>query len=254
MEEPLLRVEEVRKSFGGLRAVDGVSLKVEKGSIVGLVGPNGSGKTTLFNVILGHYPPEQGRVYFNGERIDHLPPYQVYKKGLARAFQLPRLFYQLTLLDNMLLAVREHSGDGFFSTFLGRRKWQEQEKRIANKALEILEILELEHLRLSPAEELSGGQRKLLEIGRAMMSDPILMLLDEPAAGLNPLIAKKIFQRIEEFRKKGVTFFIIEHRLDVLVEFADWIYLMDKGKIVAEGKPQEVIESPIFLEVYLGER
>lgn len=253
MEESLLRVKEVGKHFGGLWAVNGASLDVARGSITALVGPNGSGKTTLFNVVFGLHKPDEGCVYFNGERIDHLAPHQVYAKGIVHAFQIPRLFYRLTVLDNMLLAARGHKGDGLLNSVVFRQGWQAQERELADKALELLNLLELDHLTLSPAGELSGGQRKLLEIGRALMAAPVLLLLDEPAAGVNPNLGRKIFERIELFRQRGLSFFIIEHRLEILFDFADWVYVMDRGKIVVEGKPEEVAKDPTFYKVYLGD-
>ncbi len=253
MEEALLRIRDITKNFGGLHAVDGVSIDVGTESTVGLVGPNGSGKTTLFNVIFGLHRADHGSVYFNDERIDHLAPHQVFAKGMANAFQLPRLFHQLTTLDNMLLAARNHKGDSLLNSLFLRTGWQHQEEEFAEKAMEILELLELAHLNLSLAGELSGGQRKLLEIGRALMADPVLLLLDEPASGVNPILGRKIFEKIEHFRQKGTSFFIIEHRLEILMEFANWIYVMDKGKIVIDGKPEEVVNSPTFYDVYMGE-
>ena len=253
MEESILRVKEVGKHFGGLWAVDRASLDVARGSITALVGPNGSGKTTLFNIVFGLHKPDEGCVYFNGERIDRLPPHQVYAKGIVHAFQIPRLFYRLTVLDNMLLAARGHKGDGLLNSVVFRQRWQAQERELADKALELLNLLELDHLTLSPAGELSGGQRKLLEIGRALMAAPVLLLLDEPAAGVNPNLGRKIFERIELFRQRGLSFFIIEHRLEILFDFADWVYVMDRGKIAVEGKPKEVAKDSTFYKVYLGD-
>ena len=252
MEETLLRIRDITKNFGGLRAVDGVNIDVNTESIVGLVGPNGSGKTTLFNIIFGLHKADHGNVYFDNKRIDHLAPHQVFTRGMVNAFQLPRLFYRLTTLDNMLLAAREHKGDNLLNSLFLRKEWQHQESELTQKAMEILELLELAHLTLSPAGELSGGQRKLLEIGRALMADPVLLLLDEPAAGVNPILGRKIFEKIEHFRQRGMSFFIIEHRLEILMEFANRIYVMDKGKIVVEGEPTEVVNNPIFYEVYMG--
>lgn len=252
MEETLLRIRDITKNFGGLRAVDGVNIDVNTESIVGLVGPNGSGKTTLFNVIFGLHKADHGNVYFDNKRIDHLAPHQVFTRGMVNAFQIPRLFYRLTTLDNMLLAAREHKGDNLLNSLFLRKEWQHQESELTQKAMEILELLELAHLTLSPAGELSGGQRKLLEIGRALMADPVLLLLDEPAAGVNPILGRKIFEKIEHFRQRGMSFFIIEHRLEILMEFANRIYVMDKGKIVVEGEPTEVVNNPIFYEVYMG--
>ena len=254
MEETLLRITDITKHFGGLCAVDGVSIDVGMERIAGLVGPNGSGKTTLFNVIFGLYKADHGSVYFNDERIDHLAPHQVFAKGMVNAFQIPRLFHQLTTLDNMLLAARGHKGDSLLNSLFIRKGWQHQESELTEKALEILELLELAHLTLSPAGELSGGQRKLLEIGRALMADPVLLLLDEPAAGVNPIMGRKIFEKIEHFRQRGMSFFVIEHRLEILMEFADRIHVMDKGKIVVEGEPAEVVNNPVFYDVYMGEK
>jgi branched-chain amino acid transport system ATP-binding protein len=253
MEEALLAIKEIRKHFGGLWAVNRASLDVARGSITALVGPNGSGKTTLFNIVFGLHKPDGGRVYFNGERTDHLTPHQVYAKGMVHAFQIPRLFSRLTVLDNMLLAARGHQGDSLLNSLVFRQGWQEQESELADKALELLNLLELVHLSLSPAGELSGGQRKLLEVGRALMAAPVLVLLDEPAAGVNPKLGRKIFEKIELFRQKGLSFFIIEHRLEILFDFADWVYVMDKGKIAVEGKPTEVAKDSTFYKVYLGD-
>ena len=254
MEDALLRIRDITKSFGGLRAVAGVNLDVKTESIVGLVGPNGSGKTTLFSCIFGLHRADHGSVHFNNQRIDHLPPHQVFARGMVNAFQFPRLFYQLTTLDNMMLAARDHRGDAILNSILLRRRWQRQEKELAEKAEEILELLEIAHLSLSPAGELSGGQRKLLEIGRALMAEPELLLLDEPAAGVNPVLGGKIFEKIERFRQRGTSFLIIEHRLEILREFAHWIYVMDRGRVAIEGEPDEVLNSPAFYEIYVGER
>jgi len=252
--EALLRIREIRKSFGGLRAVDGATLEVRRKGITGLIGPNGSGKTTLFNTVFGIHRPDEGSIYLDSERIDGLPPHAVYAKGLANAFQTPRLFRQMSVLDNMLLAARGNKGEGFLQSLLFKRSWQKKEAQLADKALDILHFLELDHLALAPAGELSGGQMKLLEIGRALMADPVLMLLDEPAAGVNPVLGRRIYENIRALcEQRGLTFFIIEHRLEILFDFADWVYLMDRGKVVAEGSPAEIVDKPVFYEVYLGE-
>lgn len=254
MEKMLLRVKEVSKHFGGIYAVNGVSLEIESGSIWGLVGPNGSGKTTLFNTVLGFYQPDAGDIYFNGNRISKLAPHQIYTLGLVNTFQIPRIFPRLSVLDNMLVAARGHQGDKLLNSLFFRKSWQRQEAELTDKAVEILELLEIEHLVSSPAGELSGGQRKLLEIGKGLMASPALLLLDEPAAGVNPNLGRKIFEKIEDLRQsKGLSFFIIEHRLEILFDFAHWVYVMDKGRIVLKGTPEEVAESPVFYQTYLGE-
>jgi len=253
MQEGLLRIREVSKHFGGVYAVNKVSLDVTHGGICGLVGPNGSGKTTLFNTVLGIHKPDGGEIYFNDQCINNLAPHQIYDLGLVNAFQIPRLFYSLSVLDNMLVAAREQQGDKLFNSLFLRSKWQKQEEGLIEEALNILELVELEHLALSPAGELSGGQRKLLEVARGLMAKPRLLLLDEPAAGINPVLGKKIFQKIEEFSHNGTAFFVIEHRLEILFEFASWVYVMNKGKIVIAGQPQSIIDDPAFYTIYLGE-
>ncbi len=252
MAEPLLKVRGVSKNFGGLCAVNKVSIDVSRESIVGLVGPNGCGKTTLLSTIFGLHKADTGSIYFNNQPIDGLSPHQIYTKGMVNAFQLPRLFFRLSVLDNMILAARGNSGDKLFNSIFLRKNWQNQEVAIVDKVMEILELLELNHLTFSPAGELSGGQKKLLEIGRAIIAEPKLLLLDEPAAGINPVLGKKIFENLERLRQSGMSFLIIEHRLELLMEFANRVYVMDKGKIVLEGQPREVINSPTFYEVYMG--
>lgn len=253
MEEALLRISEVSKHFGGVYAVNGVSLDINHGGICGLVGPNGSGKTTLFNIILGLYEPDQGAIYFKGKRINNLAPHQIYELGVVNAFQLPRLFYNLSVLDNMLVAARGQQGDRLFNSLFLRGRWQEQEKELIEEALGILEVVELSQWAFSPAGELSGGQRKLLEVARGLMAKPTLLLLDEPAAGINPELANRIFQKLEEFSHNGIAFFVVEHRLEILFDFATWVYVMDKGRIVIAGQPQTIIDDPTFYAVYLGE-
>jgi len=253
MEEALLKIREVSKHFGGLYAVNGVDLDIAGGGIWGLVGPNGSGKTTLFNTILGLYRPDNGVIYFNGKCISNLAPHNIYAEGLVNAFQLPRLFYQMTVLDNMLVAARGHQGDKLLNSLLLRKSWQRQEEGLIEEALDILKLVDLERWAFSFAGELSGGQRKLLEIGRGLMAKPRLLLLDEPAAGINPALGKSIFEKLKDFSCNGITFFIVEHRLEILFEFANWVYVMDKGRMVAQGKPHEVVDNPAFYQAYLGE-
>ena len=253
MEEAILRIREVSKHFGGVYAVNGVSLDIKQSGICGLVGPNGSGKTTLFNTVLGLYRPDEGTICFNGRCINNLPPHQIYALGLVNAFQLPRLFLQMSVLDNMLVAARAHQGDRLFNSLFLRKGWQEQEKGLIEEALEIIELVELDKWAFSLAGELSGGQRKLLEVARGLMAKPTLLLLDEPAAGINPILGKSIFQKLKEFSRNGTTFFVVEHRLEILFEFASWVYVMDKGKMVTAGQPQAIIDDPAFYQAYLGE-
>jgi branched-chain amino acid transport system ATP-binding protein len=253
MEDVLLKIEEVSKHFGGVYAINGVSLDITPGKIWGLVGPNGSGKSTLFNTVLGIHQPDGGNIYLHERCITNLVPHQIYDLGLVNTFQVPRLFQALTVLDNMLVAGRGHQGDKLSYSLFFRKSWQRKEAELAEKAMEILELLKLDHLALSPAGELSGGQRKLLELGKGLMASPTLLFLDEPAAGVNPNLGRSMFERIYDLCQTGLSFFIIEHRLELLFDFADWVYVMDKGKIVLDGKPQEVAVNPSFFQVYLGE-
>lgn len=248
----ILNTDNLVKRFGGLTAVDNVTLDVEEESIVGLIGPNGSGKTTLFNVLAGVYRPDAGRVFFRRERIDGLQPHQVYVRGLVRTFQIPKTVQKMTVLDNVMLAVK-NPGECLLTALFRRRKWKEFERRLEEKALEVLRFLDLEKHAYTPASELSGGQMKLLEIARALISEPKMMLLDEPTAGVNPVLAYTIFDRVKELRKRlGITFFIIEHRIELLMKYVDTVYVMHQGKLIAEGEPREVMNDPDVVKVYLG--
>ncbi|RDV83396.1 ABC transporter ATP-binding protein [Ammonifex thiophilus] len=250
----LLVVDRVVKNFGGLRVLNQASLVVKKGTVTALVGPNGSGKTTLFNVIYGLTPADEGEVYFRGKKITRYPPYQIYREGLALAFQLPRLFNQLPIMDNLLLAAPVNSGENPLRALFTRPRWQEEERALARQAREVLELLELTPLALRPAGQLSGGQRKLVEIGRVLMAKPEMILVDEPAAGINPVLARKIYATLKKLQQeKGLTLFVIEHRLEVLFDFADYVYLMDAGRVVLEGTPEEVLAHPDFYTIYAGE-
>lgn len=250
----ILITEGLTKSFGGLLAVNNVSIKVDRGSITGLIGPNGSGKTTLFNVIAGALKADSGKAYFDGKRIDGLPCHEIYKTGLVRTFQVPRLFQKMTVLDNMLIAARGLIGDSLTATFFRSGAWKKQEEELIKKALGILEMLDLYHQRKNLAGNLSGGQMKLLELGRALMSEPKMLLLDEPAAGVSPLVVEKIFEKIVELRRNlGLTFFIIEHRIETLFNYTDKVIVMFKGQVIAEGKGHALVEDPKVIDVYLGE-
>ncbi|MBS7610622.1 ABC transporter ATP-binding protein [Candidatus Bathyarchaeota archaeon] len=220
--------------------------------MVGLIGPNGSGKTTLFNILTGVYKPDSGKVFFNRERIDGLQPHQIYHKGLVRAFQMPRILQRMTVLDNLLISVK-NPGDKFLPALFKRKNWLKFENDIRNKALEILEFLGLEKHCYVPAAELSGGQMKLLEIARALISEPSMILLDEPTAGVNPVLANDIYMKFREIKKNmDITLFIVEHRIELLIGHVDKVHVMHQGKIIAEGKPDDVINNEDVIKVYLG--
>ena len=247
-----LTVRDLHKKFGGLEALDGVSLSIEEQSIVGLIGPNGSGKTTLFNVITGIFPTDKGSVHFYGEELTRLKPYEILRKGLGRTFQTTRVFPRMTVLENMLVAPKGQVGEDFLSIFLRGKEVSKQESDLTDEALELLGFLEIEKLRDEYAANLSGGQLKLLELGRILMAHPKMILLDEPVAGVNPTLARKIFDQILKLREKGVTFLIVEHNMDVVMSFCDKIHVMNKGQIVAEGIPEEIQNNDQVVEIYLG--
>lgn len=252
MDTPILTTDNLVKQFGGLIAVNGVTLTIERGSIVGLIGPNGSGKTTLFNILTGVYKPDSGRVIFNGERIDGLRPYQIYRKGLVRTFQIPRILQKMTVLDNLLISVR-NPGENLLQALFRRGEWLKFERDVRDKALEVLAFLGLEKHCYTPAIELSGGQMKLLEIARALMSEPSMILLDEPTAGVNPVLANEIYIRLRDIKRKtGITFFIVEHRIELLMEYVDKVHVMHRGRIIAEGRPSDIINDEDVIKVYLG--
>ncbi|AKG52747.1 branched-chain amino acid transport protein LivG [Dehalogenimonas sp. WBC-2] len=255
MAEPLLKVEGLVKNYGGLCAVGGVDLEVGRGKFVGLVGPNGCGKTTLLSSIYGLRPSDGGHVTFAGRHIEKMAPHQIFDLGMGNAFQFPRLFPTMTVLDNMIIAARNQPGDKLFNSLFRRGKWHRDDERLAIRAMELLQLLNISHLTFSKAGEMSGGQQKLLEIGRSLMAEPELLLLDEPAAGVNPVLGKQIFEELDKLkREKGMSFFIIEHRLELLMAYTDWVYVMDRGKIALQGEPKQVVNDPIFFDVYIGSR
>jgi ABC-type branched-subunit amino acid transport system ATPase component len=246
----ILRVKDIEKSFGGLKALDSVSLDIKKNTIVGLIGPNGSGKTTLINVISGFIQPEGGRIEFNGRDILSMQPHQIAQLGICRTFQITRVFRRMTVLECMLLASKTHD-DGLMKLFLNPGEVSKNMTEDIDRARRFLETLDIGHLGNEYASSLSGGQQKLLSFGMVQMAEPGLVLLDEPVAGINPTLANKIFEKIE-LEKKSATFLIIEHNTDILMNFCDEIYVMNKGKITAFGTPEEIQCNKKVIDVYLG--
>ncbi len=250
----ILKVDNIVKQYGGLKVLKGATLDVSEGNVVGLVGPNGSGKTTLLNIIYGLLKADEGKIIFQDTDITGFAPHKLYRQGMSFSFQIPRLFTRLTVMDNLHIASRDQVGESLTGALFMRHKWRSQERKLSEKAESIMELMGLTHLARNPAAELSGGQRKLLEVGRALMADPKMMLLDEPAAGVNPVLGKTIYQRLRQLAGQGRTFLVVEHKLDMMLDYADWVYMIDQGKILLSGPPRDVIEHPEFFTTYAGEK
>lgn len=250
--ETLLDVRDVAREFDGFWAVNGVSFFVREGEIVGLIGPNGAGKSTLFQVISRFIPPSRGEVIFDGHRLFQLPPYMPARLGMVRTFQITRVFQRMTVWENVMVAGKDHPGEVFLNLFLQPRRVREYEKGQAERAKEILQYFRLWHLKDSYAGTLSGGQRKLLEMARALMMRPRLLLLDEPMAGVNPALKEEILKYIVDLREKGITFLIIEHDMDLIMKVSDRILVMNQGQLIAEGPPDKVQADPAVVDAYLG--
>jgi branched-chain amino acid transport system ATP-binding protein len=248
----LLDVSDLRKSFGGLRAVDDVTLEIEPKSITILVGPNGSGKTTLINTIMGIYKPDSGSVFFGGTDVTGWPPRKLYKLGMTRTFQTPQLFAKMTVLENLLVVEKVHPGESILKAYF-RNLWIQKEEAAVESAMKIIDTLGLTSVWDSRTSTLSGGQTKLVEIGRAMMSGASLLLLDEPISGVNPTLAHEIFGKVKGLRDEyGITFLIVEHRLDIALQYTDKVAAMASGKLIATGMPDEVMSDQRVIEAYLG--
>ena len=251
--EPILSVRDLRRHYGGVRAVDGVSLDVARGSITALIGPNGAGKSTLFSLVSGFERPDSGEVHFNGSRIHHLPAHRIARLGLVRTFQLTKTFAALSVLENLMVSAVGHPGERLTVSLLRRRRVSEHEDRVRDRAVDVLEVLGLSSESSNYAGNLSGGQRKLLELGRALMLEPTAVLLDEPMAGVNRTLGKNLLQHVQSLRvNRGTTFVFVEHDMDVVMGHADTVVVMAEGKILMEGTPEAVRADARVLEAYLG--
>ena len=250
---PLLSAKGLCKSFGGIRAVDNASLEVPQGSITGLIGPNGAGKTTLFNLLVNFIQPDRGTVVFDNDPIHTLPSHQIAQQGLVRTFQVARVLSRLSVLDNMLLATQHQTGENLLNVWLRSRQVAKEERHQRRRALELLESVGLIHMSNEYAGALSGGQRKLLEMARALMVNPKLILLDEPAAGVNPTLIRQICGHIQRWNREGMTFLVIEHNMDVIMSLCDRVWVLAEGRNLAHGTPSEIQTNPDVLEAYLGQ-
>lgn len=252
MPEALLSTDALTRDFGPFRAVDGVSLAIRAGSITGLIGPNGAGKTTLFNVLTGMLAPTSGRVTFAGRDVTGAAPDRLFAAGLARSFQIPRPFPRMSVLENVMLAPLRQRGERFWGPLLRPAAVAAQERSIRARAMEVLDFVTLAPLADHPAGKISGGQMKLLELARVLMGDPSLILLDEPAAGVNPVLTETLIGKIRELNRLGKTFVIIEHDMDLVMRHCDPIIALAEGRVVFQGTPDQAQASPILLDAYLG--
>ena len=249
----ILHVENISKFFGGLAAVNNCSLKIKKGSITGIIGPNGSGKTTLFNLIAGNLKSSKGSVIFNNENITNMPSYQLFSKGLLRTFQIAHEFSNLTVLENLMMVPSNQSGENLITALINPKLVEKEEDQLKEKALEVIEFLNLKHLSNELAGNLSGGQKKLLELGRTMMVDAKLVLLDEVGAGVNRTLLKDLGTAILRLNKeKGYTFCMIEHDIDFISRMCNPVIVMSEGSVLFEGTSDEVKKNDKVIDSYLG--
>ncbi|MBE9029909.1 ABC transporter ATP-binding protein [filamentous cyanobacterium LEGE 11480] len=249
----LLQAKNLHKSFGGVPAVNNATIDVVEGSITGLIGPNGAGKTTLFNLLSNFITPDTGEVIFNGQAVQTMPSHRIARQGMVRTFQVAKALSRLSVLENLLLATQHQTGENFFNVWLQPGRIRKEERLAKAHAMEILDSIGLVEKAHDYAGGLSGGQRKLLEIGRALMMQPKLILLDEPAAGVNPTLINQICDYIQTWNKEGVTFLVIEHNMDVIMSLCDRVWVLAEGANLAVGTPEEVQTNAQVLEAYLGQ-
>ena len=249
--DPILVADSVRRRFEGVAAVDVDHLEVQRGVVTALIGPNGAGKTTLFNLLTGFDRADMGTWTFEGRKLEGTPAYKVATLGMVRTFQLTRSLAVMSVLDNMKLGAQGQQGESFWRSLV-RPLWRSQEQDVEARADELLERFRLGHMREHFAGELSGGQRKLLEMARALMAAPRMVMLDEPMAGVNPALRQSLLGHIRELRGSGMTVMFVEHDMDVVHDISDWVVVMAEGQIIAEGRPSEVGSNPEVIDAYLG--
>ncbi len=250
--DPILVADNVTRTFGGLKAVDVDHLEISRGAITALIGPNGAGKTTLFNLLTGFDKPESGTWTFEGRSLAGVPAYKVARMGQVRTFQLTKALGLLTVMDNMKLGAKGQDGENLFRALLPFI-WKKQEEDIEGKAIDLLARFKLDTKKDDYAASLSGGQRKLLEMARALMSEPTLVMLDEPMAGVNPALTQSLLDHVLNLKSQGMSVLFVEHDMRVVRHIADWVVVMAEGRIVAEGDPDEVMRNPAVIDAYLGQ-
>jgi branched-chain amino acid transport system ATP-binding protein len=247
-----LRAVDVTMRFGGAVAVDGVSLAVRAGEIMGLIGPNGAGKSTLFDILAGDRRPSQGRVLLNGEPVETSPAHTRLARGLGRSFQIPRPFAGMTLVENVMLGAQRQAGERVWPNLFAHRRVARAEAALLARAMDLLDFVTLAPLARQPARVLSGGQRKLLELARLLMAEPSVVLLDEPAAGVHPALLELIMQRIRSLNSGGMTFLIVEHNMELVTQLCKHVFVMAGGALLCEGTAADVVGDPRVIEAYLG--
>ena len=249
----LLEVKQLTKHFGGLTAVGDVTLELNEGELVGLIGPNGAGKTTLFNLLTGVYEPSEGTVTLDGHLLNGKAPYKIASLGLGRTFQNIRLFKDLTVLENVMIAMHSHSSDSLFSTLFRTKKYYDTEEKMREEAIELLKIFELDTLKEEKAKNLAYGQQRELEIVRALATKPKILFLDEPAAGMNPQETAQLTELIAKIQKEfDLTVVLIEHDMSLVMKICQRIYVLEYGRLLAEGTPEEIKQNPAVIKAYLG--
>jgi neutral amino acid transport system ATP-binding protein len=249
----IFEAEGVVKRFGGIRAVDGAEMEVREGSITALIGPNGAGKTTFFNVITGFYRPDGGSAVFGGDQILGQPPYAIARRGMVRTFQITKALARMPVIDNMMLGAPDQPGERLLNVLFRPAISRQREAEVREQAMELLEVFNLTKLADAYAGTLSGGQRKLLELARALMAQPRFLLLDEPMAGINPTLGRRLLDHMQRLRStEGVTFLFIEHDMEVVMNHSDRVIVMAEGRVIADGEPHEVRSNRAVIDAYLG--
>jgi branched-chain amino acid transport system ATP-binding protein len=249
----IFEADGVVKRFGGIRAVNGATMQVREGSITALIGPNGAGKTTFFNIITGFYRPDGGSAVFGGDQILGRPPYAIARRGMVRTFQITKALARMPVIDNMMLGAADQPGERLVNVVFRPRAWRQRETEVREQAMELLDVFNLTRLADAYAGTLSGGQRKLLELARALMTRPRFLLLDEPMAGINPTLGRRLLDHMQRLRREeGVTFLFVEHDMEVVMNHSDRVIVMAEGRVIADGEPHEVRSDQAVIDAYLG--